>query len=142
MSDTSRSTTGGSGGTADALRRVAVVDDDEISRIGMVAILEGHPAIEVVASTDHDGALEGLDGWGPLDLVVLDAADPRRRDDHYPGVEVVRALRDQPGGHAVTVVVVTGHFFDDAVRRRMREAKADLFFHRTEVQDATRRRGY
>ena len=36
------------------------------------------------------------------------------------------------------MVVVTGHFFDDAVRRRMREAHADLFFHRTEVQDADR----
>jgi hypothetical protein len=34
------------------------------------------------------------------------------------------------------VLVLTGHFFDDAVRRRMREAQADFFYHRSELQDA------
>ena len=118
--------------------RVAVVDDDEISRVGMAAILDRHPAIEVAAATDHDDAFRHLSAWGPLDVVLVDAADPRRSDDHFPGVEVVHQIRRSDPEGATTVVVVTGHFFDDAVRRRMREAHADLFFHRTEVQDAGR----
>lgn len=118
--------------------RVALVDDDEISRVGMAEILRRDPRVEVVAATDHDGALEALGEWGPLDVVVVDAADPRRDDDHFPGVEVVhRVRRSDPAGRT-TIVVVTGHFFHDAVRRRMREARADLFFHRTEVQDGAR----
>ncbi len=118
--------------------RVAVVDDDEISRVGMAAILDRHPLVDVVAATDHDEALRGLPTWGDLDVVLVDAADPRRADDHFPGVEVVRQVRRRDPDGTTTVVVVTGHFFDDAVRRRMREARADLFFHRTEVQDADR----
>ncbi|MCQ0016606.1 hypothetical protein [Actinomadura madurae] len=31
---------------------------------------------------------------------------------------------------------MTGHFFDDAVRRRMREARADFFYHRSDMADA------
>jgi hypothetical protein len=34
------------------------------------------------------------------------------------------------------VIVLTGHFFDDAVRRRMREAEADFFYHRSELQES------
>jgi hypothetical protein len=74
---------------------------------------------------DHDQALASA-GWWEVDVVVVDAADDRRDDDHFPGVEVVEIVRRHRSVHLTTIIVITGHFFDDAVRTRIREAKADL----------------
>jgi hypothetical protein len=51
-------------------------------------------------------------------------------------VAVVEHARRLVPGRRLTVIVVTGHFFDDAVRRRMREARADFFYHRSEMAEA------
>ena len=83
----------------------------------------------------HDEALAD-DSWFEVDVLLVDAADERCDDDHFPGVDVVNALRRQRSAEETTVVVITGHYFDDAIRKRMREARADLFFHRTQIQDA------
>jgi CheY-like chemotaxis protein len=116
--------------------RVLVVDDDDIARRGMGAILEERPEIEVVGLLTHDQALAWEGDWAALDVVVVDAADPRRPDDHFPGVAVVERAQEAGGSRPPVVVVITGHFFDDAVRRRMREARADFFYHRSQVQEA------
>lgn len=117
--------------------RVVVIDDDDLSRRGIVAILNDDPRVEVVASGDHDTALAALSSWPDVDVALVDAADTRRTDDHFVGASVVAAIRRRWPRQQVTVIVITGHFFNDAVRRRMREAEADLFFHRTELQDAS-----
>ena len=57
-----------------------------------------------------------------------------RKKDQFPGVAVVQSIRERGGDHAA-VIIVTGHFFDDAVRRRMREAGADYFYNRIELHD-------
>jgi hypothetical protein len=75
-----------------------------------------------------------------VDVVVVDAADERLDGDQFPGVGVVELVRQRRSSVQTTVVVVTGHFFNDALRRRMKEAGADFFFHRSEVQDAARLR--
>lgn len=82
--------------------RVAVVDDDDVRRRGLIELL-----------------------------------DERRTDDQSPGVAVVEAIRARRSPCQTRVIVRTGQFFDDAVRRRMREADADAdyFFHRSELQD-------
>lgn len=116
---------------------MVVVDDDDVSRKGMAALLAEHPAIDVRASLRHSEAMR-WEGWDEVDVALVDAADDRAEGDQFPGVAVVQGIRKgrQPG--RVRVVVVTGHFFDDAVRHRMREARADFFYHRSEVADVER----
>jgi DNA-binding NarL/FixJ family response regulator len=116
------------------MRRVAVVDDDDLSRRGMAELLADRPEVEVVASLTHDQAMT-QPRWDQVQVAVVDAADEREDTDQFPGVEVVEAIRHRGGDHTV-VVVVTGHFFDDAVRRRMREAGADFFYNRIDLHDA------
>jgi hypothetical protein len=49
---------------------------------------------------------------------------------------VVEHVRQVAGGRTPVIIVVTGQFFADGVRRRMREAEADFIYHRAEVQDS------
>jgi CheY-like chemotaxis protein len=116
--------------------RVVVVDDDDINRRGMASLLVEEPGIEVAASVTHADALSRPDLWDGVDVVVVDAADERNPTDHFPGVAVVEEVRRRRPRGQTRIVVVTGHFFDDAVRRRMREARADFYYHRSEVGDA------
>jgi CheY-like chemotaxis protein len=125
-----------SNGSVPAPVRVAVVDDDDINRQGMACVLDASPGIRVTAALGHDEALAREDVWAATDVAVIDAADRRRAGDQFPGVTVVEHLRRLCPPDRLTIIVVTGHFFDDAVRRRMREAKADFFYHRADMADA------
>lgn len=118
--------------------RVIVVDDDDISRRGMTSILAASADIDLVGAFDHDVALASVAAWSPIDVLVVDAADTRRSDDHFIGAEVVHRFRRLPDQAGAVVMVVTGHFLSDPLRRRMREADADLYLHRSEVQDEDR----
>ncbi|MBO3748636.1 response regulator transcription factor [Streptosporangiaceae bacterium NEAU-GS5] len=122
-----------SGGTC---KRIVIVDDDDISRLGMAAILAATPGVSVVGSLHHTEAMRWESRWDEADLALVDAADDRCGDDHFPGVAVVDLIRRLRGQKEPTVMVLTGHFFDGAVRRRMREAGADYFYHRGELADA------
>lgn len=115
--------------------RVVVVDDDDINRRGMAGLLGECPDIQVVAELSHDQAMSWTDCWRTIDVALVDAADDRAPGDQFPGVSVVEVIRRHAGRSRPTIVVVTGHFFDDAVRRRMREAQADFFYHRSELGD-------
>ena len=119
-------------------RRVIIVDDDDVNRRGFAELLSEHPDIDVVGSFDHGEVRSWPGAWGSIDMVLVDAADDRDPVDHFPGVAAVEQIRrDSPAGRPV-IVVVTGHYFDDAVRTRMREARADLFYHRSEFADVQR----
>ncbi len=118
--------------------RVAVVDDDDITRAGVEAILSGCDEIEVVAVLTHDEALQPDRRWHEVDVALVDAADERQPYDQFPGVQVVERIRAARGPEETMVIVVTGHFFDDAVRHRMREARADLLYHRSQLQQRER----
>ena len=82
----------------------------------------------------HEQALCELQLWRDAEVVVLDAADEGRAGDHFPGVRVLRHIRLNAGSNRPTIVVVTGHFFDDGLRRRMADADADFFFLRPEIR--------
>jgi CheY-like chemotaxis protein len=117
-------------------KRVVVIDDDDISRRGLTELLADRPELEVAGSLVHDDALEWDTEWDTIDIAIVDAADSRRTDDHFPGVGVVDHIRRRRSSDQTMVIVLTGHFFDDAVRRRMREARADFFYHRSELQES------
>ena len=116
--------------------RVAVVDDDEVNRRGLVALLDEQIGIEVTGVLTHHEALAWGEEWHDIDVAIVDACDERQVHDHFPGVAVVARIRTFRTSAETLVIVRTGHFFDDAVRRRMGEARADFFFHRSELQDA------
>lgn len=118
--------------------RVAVVDDDDITRMGLQAILAEHPDIDVACSLSHEQALAPDVRWEGVDVALVDAADERQGYDQFPGVQVVERIRAQRDPSQTLVIVVTGHFFDDAVRRRMREARADLLYHRSQISQRER----
>jgi DNA-binding NarL/FixJ family response regulator len=111
-------------------RRVVVVDNDPVMLRGTSSVLALSPEVEVVAAIDHDTALSWSGEWDCIDVAVVDASDARRRDDQFPGVEVVRAVRRASSG--VTTVVLTGQYLHDGLRRRMWEAGADFFYPRDE----------
>ncbi|MEQ4721166.1 hypothetical protein [Nonomuraea sp. B19D2] len=114
-------------------RHVVIVDDDDINRHGLAAILRAAPGLRVVAVLDHERATT-WQGWPGTHVALVDAADERREDDHFPGVAVVAAIR--ANSPDTVVIVITGHFLNGAVRRRMKEARADYFYHRGELADA------
>ncbi len=109
--------------------RVAIIDDDDITRAGTLAILGAHPEVRVLSCTDHRAA---TGPWADIDLAIVDASDHRRAEDHFPGVAVVKAIR-ATGNATCTIIVLTGVISDDVVRRRMREAGADFYYHRSEL---------
>lgn len=97
--------------------------------------LRAEPRVEVVAGLTHDEA-EAWDGdWSSVDVLVVDAADDRRKGDHFPAVGLVRGLRAAVPGEKPLVVVVTGHYFHEGLRHRMAAAGADLFFLRSEIRE-------
>ena len=114
--------------------RVVVVDDDDIQRRGMAEYLADRPEIVIVGALEHGEALGWDLEWDNVDVAVVDAADPGQSGDQFPGVAVADHIRRRRAPHETMVIIVTGHFFDDAVRRRMREAGADYFFHRAELR--------
>jgi DNA-binding NarL/FixJ family response regulator len=117
--------------------RVVIVDDRRWTRQGFADDLATSPQVAVVAALDHRQALTQDIRWDSVDVVVVDAGDERRSRDQFPGVTVVRHVRaQQDPARPPTIVIVTGYYYDDGLRHRMAEAKADLFFLRTEINSA------
>lgn len=104
------------------MARVAIVDDDLWVREGRAAALGG-AGHDVVFHGDHPAALART-GWDDVDVVLVDAHDPRADFDRYQGVRVVESIR-RAGGERPRVVVLTGHADNDLLRIRMAEAGAD-----------------
>ncbi len=116
------------------LKHVVIVDDDELWRTKIASSLAESDEIAITATATHDVAVNWAEEWNGVDVAVVDAGVIRRLDDHFPGVGVVRRIRECRGD-TILVVVVTGHYFDDALKWRMREAGADFFYHRADVQE-------
>jgi len=115
--------------------RVVVVDDDEWVRRGRVAALAELAAVADVVGIDHRAALADPTRWDGVDVVLVDAHDPDRAWDRFPGVGVVQAVRACRGPDAPRIVVVTGHDGNDLLRRRVADAGADWFFSHRDVRD-------
>jgi DNA-binding NarL/FixJ family response regulator len=80
--------------------RVLIVDDHEMVREGLMAMLQSEPDLEVVGQTGYGAAVSELVESSRPDVVLLDARLP-----DVSGVEVCRRLgRSHPG---VAVVILT-----------------------------------
>jgi CheY-like chemotaxis protein len=111
-------------------RRVVVVDNDPVMRAGTASILSDAEGVELVAAVDHDTARAWTEQWQAVDVAVVDASDPRRGIDQFPGVAVVRSIRELR--RDLVIVVLTGQYLHPGLRHRMWEAGADFFYPRDE----------
>ena len=114
--------------------RVMLVDDQEMIRTGLRAILGAHPGIEVVAE-----AADGLDVLRQLEAVQPDVV---LMDIRMPGIDGVEATRRIRLGHPperLRILVLTTFDQDDHVLQALR-AGADGFLSKgaapTELTDA------
>src|SRR5688572_17398381 len=88
--------------------RVMLVDDHEIVRQGLRALLEAEQDIEVVAEADNGPAAVSLASANRPDVVVMDIRMPGGS-----GIEACRAIRDeQPEAQ---VVMLTSFSDDEAL---------------------------
>lgn len=102
-------------------RRVLLVDDQEMIRIGLRAIIDSSTDFAVVAEAgDGFEALQVLDRE-PVDLVVLDVRMPG-----IDGVETTRRVRSRRSAQQLPIIVLTT-FEDDAVVLEALQAGANGF---------------
>jgi DNA-binding response OmpR family regulator len=105
-----------------AIRRVLVVDDDDLVRAFEEKLLT-REGFDVVTAADGAAALELIDGR-QLDLVLLDIAMPG-----VDGFEVARALRRDERYRHTPVILVSGR--DDAATSRAGfAAGGSLYLHK------------
>ena len=89
--------------------RIAVVDDDDLVRSGLAAILGLEPDMEVVAQGADGVDVPTLTARSRPDVVLMDVRMPR-----VDGIAATARLSEQPDAPAV--VVITTFESDDAVR--------------------------
>jgi len=94
------------------VRRVLVIDDDEISRYIVRGLLDDMPCLITEARGGEDGLRRARDDRP--DAIVLDLVMP-----DLSGFEVLERLRAETATRDVPVVVVTSKVLDDAERRRL-----------------------
>jgi two-component system, NarL family, response regulator len=71
------------------IKKIIIVDDSEIYRAGLRALINGHDRLRVVAEAEcGDKAIEAIKKV-PADLVLLDLSLPR-----YTGFEVLTKIRE------------------------------------------------
>ncbi|WP_404385525.1 response regulator transcription factor [Knoellia locipacati] len=87
------------GDAADQVIRVAVVDDDDLVRSGLVAIIGLEGDIEVVGEGADGADVPSLVARSSPDVVLMDVRMP-----HIDGIAATAALASREGGPAVVVL--------------------------------------
>lgn len=102
--------------------RVMVVDDQDIIRAGLVAIVTAQEGLSVVAEASDGFAALALLGEHEVDVVLMDLRMPG-----IDGVETVRRIRRDYGAEQLRILVITTFDQDENVLNALR-AGADGFF--------------
>ena len=109
----------------EAQRRVLVVDDSAVYRRAICAVLKSL-SCEVLEAADGREALEVLGGELP-DILISDIEMP-----HLAGIELIKQIRDFPGGDRLPVIMLTGQNDDRTMAAALEEGvtsyllKADM----------------
>lgn len=100
--------------------KILLVEDDKSLLALMAATLEGSDGREVITAQDGRTAVEMARREHP-DVIFLDILLPR-----LDGIEVCRALKDDPVTSGIKIVMVTA-LAQDSTRQNAIEAGADDF---------------
>lgn len=130
--------------------RVAVVDDHASQLEGRIAWLSRCADVEAFGMAFEEAA--AYTHWEQVQVVVLDGHDRRSPEhrriaaaakgvpalpdhDNFAGVRVAEAIRRQSPSDRTTIVMISAHARDSAVRaRRIAQAGVDYVFEHYEVE--------
>ena len=97
------------------MKKVLLVDDDEVIRFAVKRVLEHKAEYDVMVADSGEAGLEAIRNHRP-DVVLLDFGMPGMN-----GVEFMRAAKEVEGASNVPVVVITGASPQDAEMRELAE---------------------
>lgn len=107
--------------------RVLIVDDHELARAGLAAVLAREPGIEVVGEAGDGAAALDFVARHPVDLVMMDL--------QMPGMDGIEATRRIKALHpAISIIMVTVQAKPDALMEALRAGVAGYL-----LKDASRR---
>ena len=86
-----------------AVRRLLVVDDDEVQRAAIIELVGGDGDVEIVAVGSSEEALAALDSEPPFDCMVLDLKLPK-----MTGFDLLEKVKTSESSHGLPVIVYTG----------------------------------
>ncbi|MDP3766516.1 MAG: response regulator, partial [Dehalococcoidia bacterium] len=95
------------------LRRVLIIDDDEVSRYLVRDLLDDFPCILTEAATGREGLREAREG--PPDAIFLDLVMP-----DMSGYAVLEHLKKDPTTREVPVIVVTSRVLENDEQAALR----------------------
>lgn len=106
---------------------VLIVDDDKFTRTVLETIFAqddafAHFSLEVLSAGDGDEGLKAYRAHHP-DIVIVDLLMPR-----VDGFAMCKALRAEPNGKDIEVVVMSGIYRDNAVKARLKTEYNVEFF--------------
>ncbi len=107
--------------------RVLIVDDHELARAGLAAVLTREPGIEVVGEAGDGAAALDFVARHPVDLVMMDLQMPV-----MDGIEATRRIKALHP--AISVIIVTVQAQPDALMEALRAGVAGYL-----LKDASRR---
>ncbi|SHJ04115.1 two component transcriptional regulator, LuxR family [Tessaracoccus bendigoensis DSM 12906] len=116
--------------------KVAIVDDQDMIRVGLRTILEAQPGLEVVAEAGDGLSAVRLIDTGEIDVILMDIRMPG-----IDGVEAIRRIRAAHGSEAPRIIILTTFDQDEYVLSGLR-AGANGFLSKgvspTDLADAIR----
>ena len=112
--------------------RVLIVEDDVPTRIGLRAILDAEPGIDVISeSADGEDACRQASELAP-DVVLMDVQLPKR-----DGIEATKRIVSEArsGTHVPRVIVLTTFALDEYAYRSLEAGASGFLLKRTRAED-------
>lgn len=108
--------------------RVALVDDQEMIRLGLRMVLDARAEVEVVGEAADGAAAVELAGRGEVDVVLMDVRMPG-----MDGVEATRRIRERDG--APRVLILTTFDLDEYAYEALRAGASGFLLKDTPVDE-------
>jgi signal transduction histidine kinase/CheY-like chemotaxis protein len=115
---------------SNAIRRVLVVDDDEVSRYLIRRLLDDLPCVITEAATGDEGLQRARQD--PPDAIVLDLVMPG-----LSGEELLTRLKAEPATSGIPVVMITSKILEDDERCRLEALALTIVSKSAEREEAS-----
>jgi len=112
--------------------RVLIVDDDVATRVGLRAIMNAEPDIDVVGESGSAEDAYGLVRTVRPDVVLMDVQLPGA-----DGITATERIASGPAGRRPRVIVLTTFELDDYVFRSLRAGASGFLLKRARAEDLT-----